>query len=228
MDMNWRMTFPSRYDFSFKRVTSKRLMASVGMERVPKISRALVLNGAKAMAIFHGRPNKLAIIFSILFRFNSGFERQDRPKFATYAIWRRERGSPYDRFARTAIDCTCGKGNSPILTSRSISNDGAWHNLVLSKDSLGNLRFLIDAQSPATGHVSLVVFKIHYRFARHWGFFPYRAKIFHSTSCVFILFHFAIQWNCQSVALPLPIAIQAIMCLPFFISMILEISHDRA
>ncbi len=146
----WRMTFPSRYDFSFNEVTSKRLSTSIEIERVPKTSRALVLDGTNyAMATFHGQPELLQDYFQHPFSIQcwcrtNGFDQR---------MLRMQSGSGSELqmvvgvLGQPSLILTGPKARS-IIASHAVINDGAWHNLVLSKDSLGNIRLFVDAQAP--------------------------------------------------------------------------------
>jgi hypothetical protein len=161
VNMNWRMTFPSRYDFSFNEITSKRFMASVEMERVPRASRALVMDGGKhAVAEFHGRPELLQGYFQHPFSVQLWFRTMG---YEQNLLRMQSEDSSEIRLVigllgQVSLDLG-GTRPHVLLASRSVSNDGAWHNLVLSKDSVGNLRLFVDAGPPATGHASASFFK---------------------------------------------------------------------
>ena len=148
---NWRMTFPSKYDFSFVSITTKRLVASIRMERVSREERALVVEGTRgAFAPLLARPELLEDYFrhsfSIAFWFRTNAADETLCKFHS------EDG--YD--LRLAIGLLGqpllerqGKHASPVIISpHALCNDGAWHYLVLSSDSLGVLRLFVDAEPP--------------------------------------------------------------------------------
>src|SRR5665213_999950 len=61
---NWRITFPSKYDFPFASITTKRLVTSIRMEPVPRRERALVVEGTHhAFAPLNARPELLQDYF---------------------------------------------------------------------------------------------------------------------------------------------------------------------
>ncbi len=156
----WRMTFPSRYDFSFAEITSKRLMTSIELKRTPKTSRTLVIDGTKyADANFHGRPELLRDFFQHPFSIEcwirtNGFEQN--------LLQMQSEDSSEVRLmvgllGQPTLELS-GTKRHVILTSHAMANDGAWHNLVLSNDSLGNIRLFVDAQPPVMTHVALPMF----------------------------------------------------------------------
>jgi hypothetical protein len=160
VDHNWRMTYPTRYDFSFAEITSKRLMASITIERVPKAERALVLEGTKyAIASLQGRTDQLRDYFQHPFSVQCWFRTTGYDQ--KLLRMQSENGSEVRLDIGVLGQPTilvAGKESRSILTSKAITNDGAWHNLVFSKDSVGNLRLFVDAQPPATEHTTLPIF----------------------------------------------------------------------
>jgi hypothetical protein len=158
-DHNWRMTYPSRYDFSFAEITSKRLIASVTIERVPKAERALVLDGTKyAMADLNGRTELLRDYFQHPFSIQCWFRTTgyDQKLLRMQTENGNEIQLDIGILGQPTI-LVAGRELRSILTSKAITNDGAWHNLVFSKDSVGNLRLFVDAQPPATEHTTLPI-----------------------------------------------------------------------
>ncbi|HEY3876212.1 MAG TPA: LamG-like jellyroll fold domain-containing protein [Candidatus Kapabacteria bacterium] len=160
VDRNWRMVYPSRYDFSLNDITSKRLAAAIDLEHVPRNSRALVLDEQKAMGTFHARPEIMQEFFlhpfSLQFWFRTTGYDQDLLRIQ----------SENDGELRIGIGllgqptvAMAGKNPKSVVTSKSIANDGVWHNLVCSKDSLGTVRIFFDGEPPATGRIANAFFK---------------------------------------------------------------------
>jgi hypothetical protein len=147
INMNWWMVFPPKYEFSFAGITTKRLVATVRLDRITRNSRALAVEGHKdAVATLHTKPEILEEYFS--HPFSVGF-------------WFRTTGvqQSFLRFGYSGGgELRLGTGllgepllmvkNKVVISPRTIVNDGAWHNLVLSCDSGGKLRMFIDAESP--------------------------------------------------------------------------------
>ncbi len=157
---DWRMTFPSRYDFSFSEITSKKLVASLTIEKVPKVQRALVLDGSKcAIANLQGRPELLSNYFEHPFSMQCWFRtnRQEQKLVRLLSA----NGNELQIMIGSLGQPSCvlvGRETRTLLANRAIANDGAWHYLVFSKDSAGTIRIFIDAQPPAMGHVSSAIF----------------------------------------------------------------------
>ncbi len=147
---NWRMTFPSQYDFSFASITSKRLVASVDIEQVPRTERALVVSGAHAgVAPLRVRPDLFEEYFhhpfSIEFWFRTNAADETLLHFTTNGGSLRLAIGLLGQPMLTEI----GRERKTLLAGRAITNDGAWHCLVLSCDSLGTLRLFVDAELSA-------------------------------------------------------------------------------
>jgi hypothetical protein len=145
---NWRMTFPPKYDMSFAGVTSKRLSANVKVERIVKTSRSLIVEGRKyAIATMRTTPEVVKNFFAHPF---------------SIQFWFRTTGIAQNIIgihSESGVELRIGTGalGQPLLAqvrpqkrviigSRTIVNDGQWHNLVLSRDSLSKLRLFVDAQ----------------------------------------------------------------------------------
>jgi hypothetical protein len=167
VNSDWRMTFPSRYDFSFSEITSKRFVASVEIKRTPKTARGLVLDGNKyAMATLQGRPELLKDYFQHPFSIQCWFRTNG---FEQNLLRMQSEDSSEVRLTvgllgQVSLELS-GTKEHTILASHIIVNDGAWHNLVLSNDSLGNVRLFVDAQPPVAAHVALRMFGDIYRLA---------------------------------------------------------------
>ena len=145
---NWRMIFPQKQDFSFSGVTSKRFVATIKMERMLKTSRSLVLEGKKATgASLRTLPEAITEYFEHPFTLSFWFR--------TTAIQQ----SFIRLTSESGEEIRIGSGllGQPVLyttrpsrkvftTSKSLTSDGLWHNLVLSRDSLSKLRLFVDAQ----------------------------------------------------------------------------------
>ncbi len=156
----WRMTYPSRYDFSFSEITSKHVMASVTVQRVPRVERALVMDGTgMAQAIFQGSPEVVTDYFhhafSIQFWFRTTGHDQDLLRMQT--LNGKELRLVVGLLGQPSI-ISFGRESQTLLANRAITNDGAWHHLVFSKDSLGNIRIFVDAQAPAVGRIATSLF----------------------------------------------------------------------
>jgi hypothetical protein len=156
----WRMTFPSNYDFSFNNITSKRLMASITVERVPKVERALVLNGTKmAMASFHGVSEVVSDYFRNPFSIECWFRTTNRDQnfLSLYSGNGTELRLMAGVLGQPSL-VIVKPHRRTVIASHAIANDGAWHNLVLSKDSLGSLRIFVDGQPPVVEHIASSMF----------------------------------------------------------------------
>jgi hypothetical protein len=160
VNTDWRMTFPSRYDFSFGEITSKKFVASIEIKRTPRTARGLLLDGTKyAMALLQGRPELLKDYFQHPFSIQCWFRSNG---FEQNLLRMQSEDSSEVRLAigllgQVSLELS-GTHEHIILASHAIVNDGAWHDLVLSNDSLGNVRLLVDAQPPVTTHVALRMF----------------------------------------------------------------------
>ncbi len=155
---DWRMTYPSRYDFSFNEITSKRLMATIEINREPKTARSLVIDGTKhAMAKFHGQPELLRDYFRHPFSIQCWFRTNGYEQ--NLLRMQSKDGSEVRLIigvlGQATLELSGTKGHV-ILASRAVVNDGAWHNLVLSNDSTGNVRLFVDAQPPVSTHIALI------------------------------------------------------------------------
>jgi hypothetical protein len=149
INTEWRMVFPPKLAFSFTGITSKRLIATVRLERITENARALVAEGKKnAVATLHTRPELLAQFFNRPFSIECWFR--------TTGIQQTFLQLDGDK---TKLQLGTGLLGQPLLRSRgaenkvieavrAIVNDGTWHNLVLSRDSTNKLRLFIDAGLP--------------------------------------------------------------------------------
>ncbi|HWF43354.1 MAG TPA: LamG-like jellyroll fold domain-containing protein, partial [Candidatus Kapabacteria bacterium] len=160
VNTEWRMVFPPKLDFSFAGITSKRLIATIRLERISENARALVAEGKKnAIATLHTRPELLAQFF-------------DRP--FSIECWFRTTGiqQTFLQFGsdKTKLQLGTGLLGQPLLRSRgaenkvieavrAIVNDGTWHNVVLSRDSSNKLRLFIDAGPPTVVDLSNELFQ---------------------------------------------------------------------
>lgn len=157
---DWRMTYPSRYDFSFNEITTKRLAASIAINRTPRASRALVMNGTKyALANLHTSPELLRNYFQHPFSIQCWFRTNG---FEQNLLRMQSEDSSevcltIGVLGQATLELS-GSKNHIIVASHAIVNDGVWHDLVLSNDSLGTVRLFIDAQPPVSTHVALPMF----------------------------------------------------------------------
>ena len=164
---DWRMTFPQKFDFAFRDVTSKRTMAAVRMDRIPKVARALVINSAAATKnapksgyiVLNTKPILLTDYFqhpfSIQFWFRTTVAEENMLTFLAgdgdkIHLGIGPLGQP--RLMESK------RGTTSIIASRPMLNDGLWHNLVLSEDSLHKLRLFLDAQPSNVVDVKLRLF----------------------------------------------------------------------
>ena len=150
INRDWRMVFPPKYEFSFAGITTKRLVATVRLERITMSSRALVVEGHKdATAILHTKPEILEEYFrhpfSIEFWFRTTGVQQSFLRFQLSDSGELRLGTGL--LGQPLL--TEALKNRTIESSRAIVNDGVWHNLVLSWDSVGKLRMFVDAGPPA-------------------------------------------------------------------------------
>ncbi|HEX5316314.1 MAG TPA: LamG-like jellyroll fold domain-containing protein, partial [Candidatus Kapabacteria bacterium] len=149
------------YDFSFASITSKRLAASIRLERVPRGERALVIEGGRnAFAPLYGRPELLQDYFQ--HSFSIAFWFRTNAADETLLKMHSEKGGDL-RLAiglvgEPVLERILPESQTAIIASHAMCNDGAWHYLVLSADSLGMLRLFVDAESPTTRHFSIPVF----------------------------------------------------------------------
>lgn len=146
---DWRMTFPMRYDFSFSAITAKHLMATVRMERELRAARALVAFGhANATASLHTRPEAVRSFFAR--PFSLGFWVRTASPDQNFLLLRFGNGGALrigtGLLGQPVLGISKGRD---LLFARGLLFDGAWHHIMLSKDSANKLRFFFDAQPPA-------------------------------------------------------------------------------
>jgi hypothetical protein len=158
---NWRMTFPLSHDFSFSSVTTKRLIISIRMERVPRQERALVVEGTHgAVTPLRVRPELLQDYlrhpFTIAFWFRTNLAEE------TLLSWHSDKGNDLrlaiGLLGEPVLGWNGKQGLQQVISPHAFCNDGAWHYLVLSNDSLGIIRLFVDAASPISEHVPAPIF----------------------------------------------------------------------
>ncbi|MFI5202845.1 MAG: LamG-like jellyroll fold domain-containing protein, partial [Candidatus Kapaibacterium sp.] len=158
---NWRMTFPSKYDFSFASITTKRLVASIRMERAPRQERALVVEGTRgAFAPLLARPELLEdyfrLPFSIAFWFRTNAA--DETLMKLHSEDGNDLRLAIGLLGEPILTRQSKQVSSAIVSTHAFCNDGEWHYLVLSSDSLGMLRLFVDAEPPTSQHLSTPLF----------------------------------------------------------------------
>ncbi|HET6402510.1 MAG TPA: T9SS type A sorting domain-containing protein [Candidatus Kapabacteria bacterium] len=158
---NWRMTFPSKYDFAFASITTKRLVASIRMERVPREERALVVEGTRgAFAPLLARPDVLEDYFrhpfsiALWFRTNAA----DETLLKLHSEDGNDLRLAIGLLGEPILERMVARSPKLLIATRAICNDGAWHYFVLSSDSLGMLRLFVDAEPPTSERLSMPPF----------------------------------------------------------------------
>ena len=118
------------------------------------------MDGTKhAMANFNGRPELLRSYFQHPFSVHCWF----RTNGFDQNLLRMQSGDSSEVrlvigvLGQATLELS-GTKEHIILASHAIVNDGGWHNLVVSNDSLGNIRLFVDAQPPVFTHVALPMF----------------------------------------------------------------------
>ncbi|MDP4200472.1 MAG: T9SS type A sorting domain-containing protein [Bacteroidota bacterium] len=151
VNTSWRMTYPAKPDFSFAGTWFRRLVASVRLERVIKTARAFDAEGRQdGTASLHTSPESIREYFRHPFSLQFWL-RTTEPE-QTFLQLQSSDGSD--------VVLAAGLLGQPLiiqkrpqrrtlLQTRGIANDGVWHNLVISHDSLGKLRLFFDGQPPS-------------------------------------------------------------------------------
>jgi hypothetical protein len=148
MSASWHMVFPAKSDFSFTGFNMKHLIAGVRMERVLKASRAFVAEGrGDATAVLRTSPEAVQDYFrhpfTLMFWLRSTEPEQTLLAFhggdgSEAAIGAGLLGQPMIMLHKPQ--------QRGVLAGRGLLNDGMWHHLAISKDSLGKLRIFFDGQ----------------------------------------------------------------------------------
>lgn len=163
----WRMVYPPRIDWSLDQITARRVVQPIQLVRVARSSRALLSErGSHSIAELRTSPEALQSFFGQPFSI-AFWMRTTRPgqPILTLASEAGENASVGTSLFGTAVVTTrerSAPGQSPrtktILGFKStIVGDGAWHHLVLSRDSLGVLRLFVDAQPAVSGSAPAVL-----------------------------------------------------------------------
>ncbi len=151
VNSTWHLAFPARPDFSFAGAWFKRLVATVKLERVIKTARSFTTEGRQdGTAELRTSPEALREYFrhpfSIQFWLRS--TEPEQTFLTMHGSDRSEISVSAGLLGQPAILLKRPQPK-PILQTRGIVNDGVWHNLVFSRDSLGKLRLFFDGQPPS-------------------------------------------------------------------------------
>jgi hypothetical protein len=151
-NVEWRMVYPPRVDWSFDQITGRRVSQNIQLIRVARSSRALIAKrGTAPAAELRIPPTAIGSFFSGPFSL-SFWARTTNPsqRFITFAS---DDGT--EIYLGTSLLGTAtlsARENSNVktlLNNRAILvGDGAWHHFALSQDSIGILRLFVDAQPP--------------------------------------------------------------------------------
>jgi hypothetical protein len=157
----WRMVYPPRIDWSFDQITTRRVVQPIQLVRVARSSRALFAeHGKQAAAELRTAPEALQSFFAQ--PFSIGFwARTTRPgqpilTLSTEAGESVSIGTSLFGTAGVTVRERSAPGQTPHTRTllgfkATIVGDGAWHHIVLSRDSLAVLRLFVDAQTPVSG-----------------------------------------------------------------------------
>ncbi len=152
-NLEWRVVSPLKYEYSFSGVAGKRFTSVVHILRVPRTGRALLVAGdSNAVAELHTRPEVLASFFSSPFSLQFWLK-TSQPNQTILSMSRSDDGVLQfgtNLLGQLTLRSKSGKGKQIVLLSgKAVSADGAWHYIVISRDSLAKLRLFIDAQQAA-------------------------------------------------------------------------------
>lgn len=152
MNTSWRMVFPAKPDFSFTGFNMRHLIATVRPERVLRSARALVAEGSSdAAATLRTSPEAIHEYFQRPFTMEFWL-RSTEPEQTLVTLYGSDGSQAVigTGLLGQPLLATRRPQQRGILAARGLLNDGLWHHLALSKDSIGKLRLFFDGQPPAT------------------------------------------------------------------------------